>query len=344
MNMADVTVKHLAQVVGVPIERLLNQLQEAGLSFTDESQTVNEDQKRILLSYLKGNMTRESGPAAERITLKRKSVTQVTVGHDVHSGKTVNVEVRKKRTYVKRSTLVDEQQEEETAPEVEDIALLSEEAVHEAENVIATSAEEVSEIENLVAETVMAETPIAATVDESIVVPEVSAIEETLVTPAEAAKEATAEVAKDKRPRENEVEDKSDKTTKRRPAVREEQEAKKPKSKYLLGGLDEEEDGSSPARRRHKGKKSRDNEKSDKYREAEESMTHAFAMPTTPVVREVPIPETITVAELAKRMSVKAAEVIKVMIGFGLWRLSIRLSIKIRLSSWLKKWDIYPIY
>ena len=39
--MADVTVKQLAQVVGIPVERLLNQLQEAGLSFNDDQQTVN---------------------------------------------------------------------------------------------------------------------------------------------------------------------------------------------------------------------------------------------------------------------------------------------------------------
>ncbi|HVT63071.1 MAG TPA: translation initiation factor IF-2, partial [Legionellaceae bacterium] len=58
-------------------------------------------------------------------------------------------------------------------------------------------------------------------------------------------------------------------------------------------------------------------EKSEKYREAEVALTHGFEMPTAPVVREVLIPETITVAELAKRMSVKAAEVIKIMIGLG---------------------------
>lgn len=93
--MADVTVKQLAQVVGIPVERLLNQLQEAGLSFTDDQQTVNEDQKRILLNYLKGSSARDTSTAPERITLKRKSLSQVTVGHDVHSGKTVNIEVRK---------------------------------------------------------------------------------------------------------------------------------------------------------------------------------------------------------------------------------------------------------
>ena len=57
--MADVTVKQLAQVVGIPVERLLNQLQEAGLSFTDDQQTVNEEQKRILLNHLKGSSVRD---------------------------------------------------------------------------------------------------------------------------------------------------------------------------------------------------------------------------------------------------------------------------------------------
>ena len=69
--------------------------------------------------------------------------------------------------------------------------------------------------------------------------------------------------------------------------------------------------------KRSKVKKRRGSEKSEKYREAEEALTHGFAMPTAPMVHEVLIPETITVAELAKRMSVKAAEVIKIMMGLG---------------------------
>ena len=51
--MVDVTVKQLAHVVGIPVERLLTQLQDAGLSIQDETQTVNEDQKRLLLNHLK---------------------------------------------------------------------------------------------------------------------------------------------------------------------------------------------------------------------------------------------------------------------------------------------------
>src|SRR3989338_9264052 len=119
--MADVTVKQLAQVVGIPVERLLNQLQEAGLSFNDDQQTVNEDQKRILLNHLKGSSTRDTSAAPERITLRRKSLTQVTVGHDAHSGKTVNIEVRKKKTFVKRSSLIEQPEVEEVVNAAEDI-------------------------------------------------------------------------------------------------------------------------------------------------------------------------------------------------------------------------------
>src|SRR3990167_7621225 len=309
--MADVTVKHLAQVVGVPIERLLNQLQEAGLSFTDESQTVNEEQKRILLNHLKGNIARDAGESSARITLKRKSVTQVTVGHDIHSGKKVNVEVRKKRTYVKRDTLSENQTESEEqalATDSTEPLLLVETAVQE--DAAALSATEASSESDLNG---------AGRVEASTLEPSAETPSELLVQPIEIVKEVVAEIPKEKRARENEIEDKdkAEKAAKRRATTREEHESKKPKNKYLLTTSDEEEDGSISGRRRHKGKRSKDNEKSDKYREAEESMTHAFAMPTTPIVRDVPIPETITVAELAKLMSVKVAEVIKVLIGLG---------------------------
>ena len=117
--MADVTVKQLAQVVGIPVERLLNQLQEAGLSIVDDQQTVNEDQKRILLNHLKGGTSPDKQSDAGRITLRRKSVSQVTLGHDSHSGKTVNIEVRQKKTYIKRASLTEQPAEIE-----DDVALI----------------------------------------------------------------------------------------------------------------------------------------------------------------------------------------------------------------------------
>lgn len=91
----------------------------------------------------------------------------------------------------------------------------------------------------------------------------------------------------------------------------------KKKPKYHTFEHDEEEQELHRRGGRSKFKKKKGTEKSDKYREAEETLTHGFALPTAPIVREVLIPETITVAELAKRMSVKAAEVIKVMMSLG---------------------------
>ena len=99
--MSEVTVKQLAQVVGIPVDRLLSQLNEAGLPFQNETQTISEEQKHLLLNHLnQGGTAKMATP--ERITLTRKSVSQVKVGNNAQKAKTVSVEVRKKRTYVKK--------------------------------------------------------------------------------------------------------------------------------------------------------------------------------------------------------------------------------------------------
>lgn len=301
--MADVTVIQLAQNVGIPVERLLNQLQEAGLPITDKSQTINDEQRRILLNHLKnGGVTRDTNTAPDRITLRRKSVSQVTLGHDVHSGKTVNIEVRKKRTYVKRSALTDlpvEDDAQENIPEIEENTV----------EAIIDSNELSSPVEETAAPTI--EEPVLAVNEEEVQAE--APIEPELATIPSEPVEATAPID----------EAKTDRTQKKKAAVpaKDESENKtdfkkgKKRSKYQPSLREENEN--ELHNKRNKGKKRRGNEKSDKYREAEESLTHGFAMPTTPVVHEVLIPETITVAELAKRMSIKAAEVIKVMMGLG---------------------------
>lgn len=331
--MADVTVKQLAQVVGVPVERLLNQLQEAGLSFSDENQLVNEDQKRILISYLKGNKNRQLGSPSETITLKRKSISQVTIGHDTYTGKTVNVEVRKKRTYVKRSALQEEQAEEaidageQNESAIDNSIQPGQEPVTNPDQVNISSSEEPN-AENVVLEgqgdELVPETSLKASVeDKSQEKNNASTQAGSEATATDKEKEAAAAVqaTKDKRSvRDMEMDDKLEKGAKKRTTSREEHESretKKLKSKYLLTNIGDEEESEEPSRYRRKGKKTKDYEKSDKYKQAEVSMTHAFEMPTTPMVRTVAIPETITVADLAKRMSIKATEVIKVMMKLG---------------------------
>ncbi|KTD07469.1 translation initiation factor IF-2 [Legionella jamestowniensis] len=311
--MADVTVKQLAQVVGIPAKRLLDQLQEAGLAFTDDNQTLNEDQKRILLNHLNAN--REVRTAPERITLKRKSLTQVTVGHDIHSGKTVNVEVRKKRTYVKRSLL---EQSPETEADVELEQAVSEDAHTETleDTNVAAQAEKAS-VATIQDDSVKQEGQQAAAVEEAREeIPEEEIADAALVTPVTPEKDIVEKSA-------NPLEEKTDKATKKKHHDKKETDLDsefkrgKKKGKYVTPEQDEEERLMHGRPKRNKPKKRKGNEKSEKYREAEEALTHGFAMPTAPVVKDIAIPETITVAELAKRMSVKAAEVIKVMMGLG---------------------------
>lgn len=297
--MADVTVKQLAQVVGIPVARLLSQLQEAGVSVVDEQQVVNEEQKRALLNHLKNGTGRETNLTPERITLRRKSVSQVTVGHDVHSGKTVNIEVRKKKTYVKRSSLPEEpiaveEAIEETIDQAEDTALETEQAI--TPEPIEVTSEQIDETSALASDVEVTND----TVD--VLLPIAEPANPQVLTQTD--------------------EEKAQKANKKKQLVKEEGDGiksefkkGKKKSKYLPTIIEENEHEGAYGKR--KNKKRRPNEKSDKYREAEVALTHGFAMPTTPVVREVMLPETISVADLAKRMSVKAAEVIKIMMGLG---------------------------
>jgi translation initiation factor IF-2 len=294
--MADVTVKQLAQNAGISVERLLTQLQSAGLSITKEEQSVSEEERRVLLGHLSANKVQETAAAPERITLRRKSVSQVTTGQDAHRGKTINIEVRKKRTYVKRSSLSEQLPESEPEVPVEDVLQ------HEAE--VALEA-----------------TPDVETQVEAEVVAEVEAAhpEETTVTEAPAASKEAPKAEPKAEPKEaaSNTKDKKHVTSEAKTEVRSEAKRGKKKPKYTGAAREANEAKFSGQGRRNKFKKRRGAEKSDRYREAEESLTHGFAKPTEPLVHDVAVPETLSVAELAKRMSVKGAEVIKTMMGLG---------------------------
>ncbi|WP_119393553.1 translation initiation factor IF-2 [Salinibius halmophilus] len=97
--MAQVSVKELAASIGTPVDRLLTQMSDAGLPQKAESDAVSDEQKETLLAHLKKAHGDEAGAAPKKITLKRKKSTQLSTGKSK-----VNVEVRKKRTYVKRET------------------------------------------------------------------------------------------------------------------------------------------------------------------------------------------------------------------------------------------------
>jgi translation initiation factor IF-2 len=294
-KMADVTVKQLAGVVGVPVERLLSQLQEAGLPFDTPEQVVGEDQKRMLLMHLQSGASTARAPR-ESITLKRKSVSHVVVGMDASTSKTVNVEVRKKRRVILQPVLI-----EEPVQEIEEVEVPAESDVVPPQ----AASDEVKET---------TKTTSLDTEKDVVVEKEQAAAEGTKPVVAAASVETEQSKAekliKKKHAERSHIEAESE-SSEHKKVVK-----KKPKYQQVVVPLEEEEEAVSWAKR-PKFKKRRPEEKSDQYREAEESLKQGFSKPTAPVFYDVYIPETITVAELAKKMNIKVAQVIKVMMNFG---------------------------
>src|SRR3569833_256335 len=264
--MSDVTVKQFAEVVGIPVDRLLSQLEEAGSAIRSAEQTITDKEKVELLQYLRRNhgLSPELAGVAEpkKITLKRRTVSELRQTGPQGKAKTVNVEVRRRRTYVKRSIAhADEQARIDTQ--------LAERARIEAEEQarLAESRRREEEDRRRIAEEVNKAQPSAAP--------------------------ATAEA---KKPAE----------TKEKRRGKEKARGDDRSSKY---GREELHLTGEKAGRRKKGK--------DREKGVAVSGKHGFERPTAPIVREVAIPETITVAELAQKMSVKATEVIKFMMTMG---------------------------
>lgn len=121
--MAEESVGQLAETVGTPVERLLLQMEEAGLPKRVSDDVILEDEKEILLAFLKKSHGEDEG-APKKITLKRRTLSTLKTGGSAGRGRTVNVEVRKKRTYVRRGT-----------PEVEEASEAEEAKLAEAPEV-----------------------------------------------------------------------------------------------------------------------------------------------------------------------------------------------------------------
>ncbi|MCG3721682.1 translation initiation factor IF-2 [Vibrio cincinnatiensis] len=134
--MTQLTVRALSEEIGTPVDRLLEQLADAGMTKAS-SDSVTEDEKQKLLAHLR----KEHGDGSEptRLTLQRKTRSTLSVNAGGGKSKNVQVEVRKKRTYVKRSAIEDEaKREAEEAAKRE----AEEKAKREAEEALKREAEE----------------------------------------------------------------------------------------------------------------------------------------------------------------------------------------------------------
>jgi translation initiation factor IF-2 len=287
--MAKVTVKQLAEVVGTPVDKLLEQLQDAGLSFTAPDDEISDSEKLQLLEYLrqsKGSKLEGAGDG-KKITLRRKSTSQLKVSGGAgraSATKTVNVEVRKKRTYVKRSELIEQEEEKKRLEEAEKQQILDQERAEqeriEAEKEALRLAEEKQREDQERLEKEKKDAEVAQRLAEQ-----------------QAQQEAQQKTAKPEPAKESPAKERKTPTRKR--------EKSDDHSKRAELHVSTDKRGKRKTKSRARPQR------------VESTSKHAFEKPVTPVVHEVMIPDSISVADLAQKMAIKAAEVIKVMMNMG---------------------------
>ncbi|MCH2556314.1 MAG: translation initiation factor IF-2 [Alcanivorax sp.] len=346
--MAETTVKKLADVVGIPVDTLLTQMKEAGLPHTDAGEGVSDEQKQQLLAHLRKSHGAQSSEPS-KITLKRRSTSTIKTTGAAGKAKTVNVEVRKKRTYVKRASIEEEErlEAERKAAEEEAARLAEEEAKRKAEEEEAKrKAEEEEALRREQEAKARAEKERAA--EEEKASQEKSKRASVPKTAKKAQKEETEEErvqreAEERKQREADEARRKQEAEQRKKAEEEAARRTAEEAKRIAEELEkrggegqeqpreEEDDKSSSIVRdaveagyRTEERQSRRRRRKPKsagvaHGQMKSSMNkqHGFKSPTEKMVYDVEIPETITVAELAQRMNIKAKELIKAMMKMG---------------------------
>ena len=329
--MAETTVKDLAEVFGIPVDRLLGRMTESGLPHDQADQHINDADKEQLLSHLRRLHGKGDGDTAapKKISLKRRSVRELKISSPQGRRKTVTVEVRRRRTFTHAPGAGFGSEGESDAPAVEteaermaaakralheeakrrqqelDEALRTEDLLREGQERERREQEEANRKAN--AERAAAEALAAAQAAEAA---EAAAV----VQEAEAAREA--EAAPEEPPKESKETDLAQKVAAdQAAAVRRSEGRKSERSKRA----DRERSRARRTELHVASDKSGRRRKKPKARPVIRHSTpkHGFEMPTAPMVRDVAIGETIAVGELAQRMSIKAGELIKAMMNMG---------------------------
>jgi translation initiation factor IF-2 len=372
--MSEVTVKQLADMVGIPVVRLLAQLGDAGVQVSGADAAITEQEKALLLGYLRrshGKQEPAAGEGPSRITLKRKTLSELrqpitssrstgvrsaVAARTTGAAKTVSVEVRRKRTYVKRAEVskdaakledaeaarraLAEQAEQQRKQEEEARTLRSaQEGRLQAQDDAKRQAEEEEARRQTEAEEAgrKAEEEARRQAEEARLKAEEEAkqkLEEQ--AGAKEGKEAKPAAETDKkRKKEQERMERDEKAAKahseRERAARKaaRKDAKLARESELEPEIEveaEAEAGKAAAPARAELHVAKDKRGRRKKRPARRRVggvrggdsAHGFQRPTAPVVREVEIPDSITVADLARKMSVKAAQVIKALMKQGM--------------------------
>ena len=309
--MSEVTVNQLASDVGIPVDRLLKQLSDAGISKRSAEDVITEQEKMDLLNHLRrshGKKEASGGGGARKIALKRKTTTELhqpasgrTTARTpaARAGKTVSVEVRRKRVVIKP------QDDDEARQQ----ALLRE--AEEAKKALAEQAEQRKKVE--------LEAEARRQAEEAR-----RHAEEEAKRKSEETRQAAEE---DERRR---VEEEERRQAEQQRAQQEAEQQKATEAKPSKKARRSRDDDDSSERGRHgrrelhvaSGKRGQRATGRGGRRGSREAAAgdaqHGFQRPTAPVVKEVAVPESISVGDLAQRMSVKAGEVIKSLMKMGM--------------------------
>jgi translation initiation factor IF-2 len=307
--MSEVTVSQLASDVGIPVDRLLKQLSDAGISKQSAEDLITEQEKMDLLNHLRrSHGKKEAAGGGRKIALKRKTTTELrqpVAGRTTartaaaRAGKTVSVEVRRKRTVIK--------------PQADD-ATRQEELLRQAEAAklaLAEQAEQRRQIEEESEARRRAEEARRQAEEDERRKSEESrqAVEDEQRREAE--EKARLEAEQLRAQQEAEQRKAADKPAKKAKRHREAAEPGRPergrhgrRELHVASGKRGQRAGKA-ARRSSRGAVAGDSQ-------------HGFQRPTAPVIKEVAVPETISVGDLAQRMSVKAGELIKTLMKMGM--------------------------
>ena len=286
--MADVTIAQFADVLKVSVDKLLSQLDQAGIEVSGSEDTISEDAKLELLTHLRRSHGQDdslvSDGAPRRITLRRKSMSELRLAGAQGRSRTVNVEVRQKRTYIKRNVLEEQAQKEQEE--------LDRKRKEEQDRLDAEKHEQ---------ERLKAEKEEKTRLEEEGRRKEDEAKQQAESEAREAAQAAAEESAR--------IEKAEQDARDRRAKDKDKKKGKPTDTRY--GRKELHVAGDKSGRRKRKAP----------IRRRPVSLStdgqHGFERPTAPVVHEVEIPEGIAVAELAQRMAVKGNEVVKVLFNMG---------------------------
>ena len=299
--MADVTVSQFAEVLKVPVDRLLVQLDQAGIKVSGPNDRISDEAKLELLTHLRRSHGHTEDGAPRKITLKRKTQSEIRLASVQGRARTVNVEVRRKRTYIKRDVL--EEQARQQQEELDSKRRAAEEAARQERERQEAEARERERIEAENRRRAEEEQARRRAQEEAQRAAEQRAREEAERQERERAQQLQQQQQQQRQPEPTPAPRAPE------PAAAAEEMEDRQTTRYGREELHVAGDVSSRFKKKRKLK--------TRHVPVTGEARHGFEMPTAPVKREVSIGETITVAELAQKMAVKATEVIKVLMNIG---------------------------